>query len=245
MLDQYTAKRIHDQLVPLLGNETLVTDPLGHILAGDNGDVQLLAEPNLVPFALGRVTLGYILPPHHLSDHERLFGFIQTIAELISAQNQPASSMTVVAQEVQISPSGDDAKTIRALLDCNLSLTKTASLLGIHRNTLTYRLDKIQQRSGLDARKFADADKLNSLVNGYEGIKPAAIHSEIASDQILASTLQHFLDCDLDINETASVLEIHRNTLTYRLDKISRLLGLDPRHFKDALSIKAGLKKSP
>ena len=33
-------------------------------------------------------------------------------------------------------------------------------------------------------------------------------------------------------------LSIHRNTLSYRLDKIASLTGLDPRRFDDAVQIR-------
>ena len=42
---------------------------------------------------------------------------------------------------------------------------KTAKALFIHRNTLTYRLDKIRQITGLDIRQINEAVKL--LVLSY------------------------------------------------------------------------------
>jgi len=47
----------------------------------------------------------------------------------------------------------------------NLSMGKTAKALFIHRNTLTYRLDKIRQITGLDIRQINEAVKL--LVLSY------------------------------------------------------------------------------
>jgi carbohydrate diacid regulator len=46
-------------------------------------------------------------------------------------------------------------------------------------------------------------------------------------------TLNVFLECDLDVKQTSNLLHIHRNTLFYRLDKISQLLQLDYRKFSD------------
>jgi carbohydrate diacid regulator len=40
---------------------------------------------------------------------------------------------------------------------------------------------------------------------------------------------------------TSARLFIHRNTLTYRLDKIAALIGLDPKHFEDAMLIRLAL----
>lgn len=54
----------------------------------------------------------------------------------------------------------EDPETVATLdiffqLDCNVS--ETAKRLYVHRNTLIYRLDKIKQETGLDARTFNDA----------------------------------------------------------------------------------------
>lgn len=48
-------------------------------------------------------------------------------------------------------------QTIRVFFKNDLNLTDTARELYIHRNTLVYRLDKIQKVSGLDLRHFRDA----------------------------------------------------------------------------------------
>ncbi len=47
--------------------------------------------------------------------------------------------------------------TIYTFLDCGLSIAACARALYLHRNTLIYRLDKIEQLTGLDIRKFDDA----------------------------------------------------------------------------------------
>lgn len=41
--------------------------------------------------------------------------------------------------------------------DNNLNVSETARQLYIHRNTLVYRLEKIQKSTGLDVRVFDDA----------------------------------------------------------------------------------------
>ena len=47
--------------------------------------------------------------------------------------------------------------TIEMFLQKDLNLSDTARHLYIHRNTLDYRLDKVQRFAGLDVRKFSDA----------------------------------------------------------------------------------------
>jgi len=47
--------------------------------------------------------------------------------------------------------------TIRKFLENDLNISETAKKLYINRNTLIYRLNKIQKDTGLDLRKFDDA----------------------------------------------------------------------------------------
>ena len=47
--------------------------------------------------------------------------------------------------------------TIQKFFENNLNISETARQLYVHRNTLVYRLEKIQKRTGLDVRVFEDA----------------------------------------------------------------------------------------
>jgi ABC-type sugar transport system permease subunit len=47
--------------------------------------------------------------------------------------------------------------TIQKFFENNLNVSETSRQLFIHRNTLVYRLDKIQKITGMDLRKFDDA----------------------------------------------------------------------------------------
>jgi|SRR5579872_3170933 len=57
----------------------------------------------------------------------------------------------------------------------------------------------------------------------------------------LIDTLVALFATDLSPSQTARDLSIHRNTLSYRLDKIASLTGLDPRRFDDAVQIRLAL----
>lgn len=48
-------------------------------------------------------------------------------------------------------------ETGEEFLNNNLNISETARILYIHRNTLMYRIDKIEKCTGLDIRKFGDA----------------------------------------------------------------------------------------
>jgi carbohydrate diacid regulator len=47
--------------------------------------------------------------------------------------------------------------TINKFFENNLNVSETSRQLFIHRNTLVYRLDKIQKNTELDLRNFEDA----------------------------------------------------------------------------------------
>lgn len=55
-------------------------------------------------------------------------------------------------------------QTIDMFFRKDLNLSDTARQLYIHRNTLVYRLDKIQRQTGLDLRKFDDAITFKTLL---------------------------------------------------------------------------------
>lgn len=55
-------------------------------------------------------------------------------------------------------------RTIRIFMDSNLNLSEAARSIFIHRNTLVYRLDKLQAATGLDLRKFDDAATFKFLM---------------------------------------------------------------------------------
>lgn len=59
--------------------------------------------------------------------------------------------------------------TINRFLQNDLNIAETSRQLHMHRNTLIYRLDQVEKRTGLDLRKFEDAMtfKIASLVMNY------------------------------------------------------------------------------
>lgn len=59
--------------------------------------------------------------------------------------------------------------TIRVFFDSGLSLAETARALYVHRNTLVYRIEKIERQTGLDIRKFDDAMvmKIALMISDY------------------------------------------------------------------------------
>ena len=59
--------------------------------------------------------------------------------------------------------------TVNKFFENNLNVSETSRQLYIHRNTLVYRLDKLQKMTGLDLRNFDDAIifKITLMVSKY------------------------------------------------------------------------------
>lgn len=59
--------------------------------------------------------------------------------------------------------------TVRTFFENNLNFSETARKLYVHRNTLVYRFEKLQKKTGLDIRTFEDAltFKLSMMVVDY------------------------------------------------------------------------------
>lgn len=60
----------------------------------------------------------------------------------------------------------------------------------------------------------------------------------VFSDKEMVETAEEFLENSLNQSETARKLYLHRNTLTYRLDKIEKATGLNIRNFSDAVTFR-------
>jgi len=64
---------------------------------------------------------------------------------------------------------------------------------------------------------------------------------KLLAEEYLLETVEVFFDKNMSLTQTSKQLGIHRNTLLYRLDKIRKVTGLDPRKFNDAMELKVAL----
>ncbi|MCT1903180.1 PucR family transcriptional regulator [Oceanobacillus sojae] len=63
------------------------------------------------------------------------------------------------------------------------------------------------------------------------------ILKEFTIDQEALDTIQMFIECNLNVSETAKKLYIHRNSLQYRLDKFHESTGIDIKQFNKAFTV--------
>lgn len=75
-------------------------------------------------------------------------------------------------------------------------------------------------------------------LNEYLSILSDPMAKEVFEDKEMLITAEEFLENSLNISETSRKMYLHRNTLTYRLDKIEKTTGLDLRKFSDALTFR-------
>lgn len=61
----------------------------------------------------------------------------------------------------------EDRETIQMFLHNHLNINATSKALGIHRNTLNYRIDRINKQTGLDVQKLCDAFIFHALVHRF------------------------------------------------------------------------------
>ena len=62
-------------------------------------------------------------------------------------------------------------ETAEEFLENNLNASETARKIYVHRNTLMYRLDKIEKVTGLNIRNFADAVTFRFMTILYKASK--------------------------------------------------------------------------
>ncbi len=91
------------------------------------------------------------------------------IGRLISQLPIPLCKMFI--REIFEGKSPDDfdeetLTTINKFFENNLNVSETSRQLYIHRNTLVYRLDKLQKSTGLDLRVFEDAITIQDCTDG-------------------------------------------------------------------------------
>lgn len=87
------------------------------------------------------------------------------------------TALRLIPEWTQELNEGDLARTVRAFADASLNIKQAARRLGVHPNTVYFRLNRIRQRTGVDARTFTGASLLLTalrLVEAHGGKKAAA-----------------------------------------------------------------------
>ena len=103
------------------------------------------------------------------------------------------------------------------------------------------RLAKVEELGGIHSFKDYILEKIiedlpKEKVVEYLDLLSRGGTSEIFFDPEMNGTVEEFLENNLNASETSRKLFLHRNTLSYRLDKTEKETGLDVRKFSDAIA---------
>lgn len=150
------AAALQDTLINELGQQAVI---------GIGETVQTLASlPLSYEQATSVLLLSRVYPQESgIYEHHRLLmeRFLMQTPEDIAMRYYPMIFNRKTAKLL----SEDMLKTITVFFDKNLNLSDASRELYIHRNTLVYRLDKVQKQLGLDLRRFHDAMTFKLLLD--------------------------------------------------------------------------------
>lgn len=90
------------------------------------------------------------------------------VSLLTKAQREKLISGCDIKNFARVFEDADIMNTVDCFFKNGLNVSQTARILYMHRNTLIYRLNKIQTVTGLDVRKFDSAVTFELLRAAYE-----------------------------------------------------------------------------
>ena len=100
---------------------------------------------------------------------------------------------------------------------------------------LKEKITNLKLKSGIVYNLIKDL--LPNQIKLYKDVAKSENFTIFFNDEESISLVLSFLENNLNISETAKHVFMHRNTLIYRLDKITKLTGLDIRKFDDAMTM--------
>jgi hypothetical protein len=99
---------------------------------------------------------------------------------------------------------------------------------------------------GLPVIALEDISLFDYLTTGADDTAQRLIPDGAAAlaqaDGSLSRTLHMYAECDLNVARTAERLDVHANTVHYRLRRVRELTGRDPRRFADLVELTTALR---
>ncbi len=155
--------------------------------------------------------------------------------EYYSSSEYAESFMQLVLEECGIKVNIYIGGTVKSIGDLNTSYTQAISAIRMSKtiqskgNIHSFK-EYMLLKTFEDLPKYKLGEYLNMLMDNDA--------KEIFSDEDMINTAEEFLENSLNVSETSRKLFMHRNTLTYRLDKIEKMTGLNIRKFPDAVTFR-------
>ena len=125
--------------------------------------------------------------------------------------------------------------TVKTLVDLSTSYSQAMTAVRMSKS-MDVKGEVHSFKEYMIIRMLEDMPKFK--LNEYLEILMDTDAKDIFSDSEMINTAEEFLENSLNVSETARKLYLHRNTLTYRLDKIERSTGLNIRKFSDAVTFR-------
>jgi carbohydrate diacid regulator len=113
--------------------------------------------------AMTALRLGKILSPSDKVYCFKEYLLAKLLEELPKQEIQVFLSKSMENMTREIFSDEEIMHTAEQFLQNSLNISETARLLYLHRNTLIYRLDKLEKETGLNIRKFSDAMTFRTL----------------------------------------------------------------------------------
>ena len=155
-------------LVDMLNTEVMIRARVSYSnISCDIGKLPDSYKEAVTAFEIGRIfyadrnVFGYA----HLGIGRLLYQLPVEVCEMFIQEILGEESLNSLDEET--------LNIVRTFFENNLNLSETSRKLYVHRNTLVYRLDKIEKKYGLDIKTFEDAltFKLAMLVTDYINAK--------------------------------------------------------------------------
>jgi carbohydrate diacid regulator len=165
-------EKIAKTIVDTLNTEALVKVYVGiGTVVSNIKDLAKSYKEAQVALEVGKVfdTENYIINYDNLGIGRLIYQLPTTLCELFLAEVFKKESIDALDEETML--------TIKKFFENNLNVSETSRKLYVHRNTLVYRLDKIQKMTGMDLRTFDHAIifKVAMMVKKYLDSNPIKI----------------------------------------------------------------------
>jgi hypothetical protein len=126
----------------------------------------------------------------------------------------------------------------------------TATIAGLPRALAEARLALEFANVGRPHLHFSDINLADYLIRHADDaafrLIPTWAHrlasAEDSQSRALSRTIREFTDCSFNVKKTARRLDVHTNTVYFRLNRVKKLTGVDPRTFAGASLLLTSLR---
>jgi sugar diacid utilization regulator/putative methionine-R-sulfoxide reductase with GAF domain len=94
----------------------------------------------------------------------------------------------------------------------------------------------------IDVKRLLLANNEEDLLLFYNNLLSPLLRYKKNSQKDFLKTLEIYLRSNCNWSESKDILHIHGNTLTYRLDRISGILGIDLKNYRDKLRLQVAFE---